>query len=149
MKVKIILGVFIALTLVLTLSLPAVAGKPIPEVSIGSITYVDNPGGSVIDQITVGNISWQNAHPKGYNLYLYSPDDSKGLGAYWYVLPKGKAAKYPQNASRTWGIHSITFTDGNNVQVSFRLVNTKGVVIVDTGVVTNITWGTSSSWTAP
>lgn len=149
MKVKTILGVIIGLTLVFSLSLPAAAGKPTPVANVGSITYVYDGSWHTI---TLGNITWQYTHPQGYQLRLYSDYDDYRATAYaWGGLPKGTAAKYPQNDSHTWGFiaPATYFTAGKNITVELHLVKKNGSVAADTGVVANITWGTNSTWTAP
>jgi len=148
MKVKIILGVVIALTLVLSLSLPAIAGKPTPVLSVGSITYTVNYDGIGNDQVEASNINWQKAHPYGIQVYLVRVSPLQAKAGNNYDLPKGKAAKYPQNITSDVVTNSNYFEYGDDVEVRVRLVSRKYFYIADTGVLTTISWGTNSTWTA-
>ena len=148
MKAKAILGVVIALTLLLSLSLPAIAVKPTPVLSVGSITYTVNYDGLGNDQVEASNINWQKAHPYGIQVYLVRDSPLKGISKSNYDLPKGKAAKYPQNITSDVVTNSNYFEAGDQIEVRVRLVSRKYVYIALTGVLTTITWGTNSTWTA-
>ena len=149
MKVKTILGVVIAVALVLSLSLPAIAGKPTPEVTVGSITYSVNYDGIGNHQVLASNISWQHAHPYEIMVYVQRISPMPPLSnAGTDYAPKGKAGKYPQGAIADMVVNPSAFNTGDQIKVEVRLINRKNAYIAWTGYVTTITWGTNSTWTA-
>jgi hypothetical protein len=146
MKVKTILGVVIALTLILSLSLTVMAGKPIPELTVGSITYSVNYTGQGIDQVLVNNISWQNAHPR---LIIISVKGDSFSNSSQTDAPKGKAGKYPQDITHDILLTSDHFDIGEQVEVKVLLARGNYFLLHSTDVLYTLTWGTSSNWTAP
>ncbi|MFC1927709.1 hypothetical protein ACFLW7_03945 [Chloroflexota bacterium] len=150
MKVKTILGVVIALTLVLSLSLTAMAGKPTPAFTVGTITYSVNYTGIGNDQVEASNINWQKYRPYEIQVYLQRTSPTSGPAVHEEdYAPKGRAAKFPQDATSDVVTNSGFFDTGDTVGVQVRLINRKNQYIATTGYLTYITWGTNSTWTAP
>jgi hypothetical protein len=151
MKVKTILGVVIALTLVLSLSLTVMAGKPTPVLTVGSITYTVDGFTAGIDEIVVHNVSWQNVHPQFVKVYVQGPLGTTPKVGYssQIAAPKGKAAKYPQDLTLNIRLGSDYFNIDGEVEVYVLLTKKNPTALANSGNLTTLTWGTSSNWTAP
>ena len=147
MKAKSIVGIIIAVTLVVSLSLPAIAAKPTPVLNVGSITYTVDGFDTGIDEIVVQNISWQNVHPRNVRVYVRGTLNASQVGYTSTVgAPKGKAGKYPQNVTVTMRLFDYWFDSGADVDVFVLLITRKGRELANSGNLTTLTWGTSSSW---
>jgi hypothetical protein len=150
MRVKAILGAIIAVTLVLSLSLPAIAAKPTPVLNVGSITYTVDGFTTGIDEIVVQNISWQKVHPHLVRVYVRGELSSTQVGYTSQVsAPKGKAGKYPQDVTVILRLNDYNFDSGADIDVFVLLVTKKGRELAKSGILTTLTWGTNHTWTAP
>ena len=145
MKVKAILGVIIALTLVFSLSLTAMAGKPTPQVTVGSITYEVNYDGQGHDRVVAQNVSWQKVHPAMILVGL-SGNITPGING-MTLAPKGKAAKYPQDITCDVVTSSTRFLTGEAVEVTIHMLRGNWFSLYLTDVLTTLSWGTNSTWT--
>jgi len=129
-KLSIFIGLIIALVLVLTITIPAVA-KPAPVIEYGSVTYNGLDGADA--RVYVNNICWQNFHPYTAGVYLRSNVDTDSREMNWRC-PTGKFAKYPQNFSPYCDEIVEKFTPGELVKVYFFFNDRKG----------NRTWGNNN-----
>lgn len=146
----VILALVLSLVMVIGIVSPVAAGKPIPEFSVGTITYLVNYDGIGNDQVVASNINWKKYRPYEIQVYLQRTSPSSGPAIHNEVYaPKGRAAKYPQNATSNVTTNSNFFNPGDTVGVQVRLVNKKSQYIASTGYLTYLTWGTASTWTAP
>jgi hypothetical protein len=144
MKRKVILGVAVALLAVAMSSFPA-AGARTFSVTVSSCEYNAN-WTSTYDWVGVYNISWEGVHPYLVEIFLTRVSDGKSSFFTTYA-PKGKDGKYPQNVSITFGISSNTFNTDDEVMVAVRFLDRKWGVL-ESHLVTTVTWGTDKTWPA-